>query len=142
MTVTERTTIVGTVLGLITFLAYWGVIIVRALTDDVPFVDVEWQGPMLAAILVGGALYGISYGLIAWRARGSRMSDARDREFQRYGEATGAGIAGLGSLAALIMLTLDVDTFWVAHTLFTMGYLGSLINAGATISAYQDGIPE
>ena len=141
MTVTERTTIVGSVLGLITFIAYWTVIIVRALTDDVPFVDVEWQGPMLAAILVGGALYAISYGLISWQARGTRRSDERDYEIQRYAESAGAGLAGLGSLAALIMLTLDVDTFWVATTLFTLGYLGSLVNSGVTIAAYQQGMP-
>jgi len=141
MTVTERTTIVGSVLGLITFIAYWTVIIVRALTDDLPFVDVEWQGPMLAAILVGGALYAISYGLISWQARGTRRSDERDYEIQRYAESAGAGLAGLGSLAALIMLTLDVDTFWVATTLFTLGYLGSLVNSGVTIAAYQQGMP-
>jgi len=141
MTVTERTTIVGTLLGLITFVAYWAVIIVRALTDDAPFADVDWQGPMLAAILVGGALYGISYGLITWQARGTRRTDARDNEIRRYAEATGGGIAALGSLIALIMLTLDVDTFWVATTLFTLGYLGSLINSATTISAYQEGLP-
>ena len=142
MTVTERTTIVGTILGFVTFVTYWAVILVRAATDDLPFPSVDWQTTMLVAILVGGGLYAVTYGIFAWRARGSQMSDARDREFQRYGEATGAGIAGLGSLAALIMLTLDVDTFWVAHTLFAMGYLGSLINSGATICAYREGIPQ
>ena len=142
MTVNERSTIVGTVLGLIAFLAYWAVIIVRALTDDVPFADVEWQGPMLAAILVGGALYGISFGLISWQSRGTRRTDARDEEIHRYAEAAGGGLAALGSLIALILLTLDVDTFWVANTLFTLGYLGSLVNSAVTISAYQEGLPE
>ena len=141
MTVTERTTIVGTVLGLVVFIAYWVVIVTRAVTDDVPFVDVEWQGPMLAAILVGGGLYAISYGIIWWQARGTRRSDERDFEIQRYAEAAGAGLAGIASLAALIMLTLDVDTFWVATTLFTLGYLGSLVNSGVTIAAYREGMP-
>jgi len=141
MTVTERTTIVGTILGLVTFLAFWTVIIVRAVTDDVPLQDVEWQGPMLTAILVGGALYALSYGIFAWQARGTRRSDERDYEIQRYAESAGAGVAGLGSLAALIMLTLDVDTFWVATTLFTVGYLASLVNSGVTIAAYRQGMP-
>ena len=86
MTTTERTTILGTALGLITVIGYWAVVIFRAATDDLPLADVAWEGPMLAALVVGGGLYAITYGAIAWRARGTLSTDARDHEIQRYAD--------------------------------------------------------
>lgn len=141
MTLTERTTIVGTVLGLVTFLAYWTVVITRALTDDLPLQEVAWQGPMLWSLIIGGGLYAVAY-LVFWlRARGEPTMDVRDAEIQRYAESVGGGLTGLGVLAALIMLALNVDTFWVANVLFTVAFLGSLVSSATTIASYREGLP-
>ena len=69
MTLTERTTIIGTVLGVVTFVTYWAVVVTRALTDDLPLEQVAWHGPMLLALIVGGGLYAVVYGVLAWRAQ-------------------------------------------------------------------------
>lgn len=141
MTLTERTTVIGTVLMLVVFVGYWTIVIARAVTDGLPLTDVAWQGPLLLSLVVGGGIYAITYGVLAWRERGVRSSDERDVQILRYSEATGAGLTGLAVLASLIMLALEVDTFWVAQTLFVGSFLGSLVSSATTIAAYREGLP-
>ena len=140
MTVNERGTMIGLGVGLVAFIGYWVVVIYRSINDSVPFTQVAWQGPMLLAIAVGGGVYAIAYGVLYWRTRGQRRHDERDDEIHRYAETAGAGLAGMGGLIAIILLALDVDTFWPAHALFVLGYLGSLINASVTIAGYREGV--
>lgn len=141
MNLTERTTIIGTFVGLVVFVAYWAVVITRALTDDLPLVDVAWQGPLLWSLIIGGGLYAVIY-LVLWlRARGEPATDVRDAEIRRFAESAGGGITGMGVLVALIMLALNVDTFWVANVLFTLAFLGSIISSAVTIGAYREGLP-
>jgi hypothetical protein len=140
MAFSERITAIGLVVGLVGFVNYWGVVIWRAATDGLPFTDVAWQGPMLAVLLIGGGLYGVIYGVSWARHRREKIIDERDNEIQRYAETAGGGLTGLGVLAALIMLALGVDTFWVANILFSVAFLGSLASAGVTLAAYRDGV--
>lgn len=140
MSFNERNTAIGLALGLIAFVAYWVVLVWRAATDDLPFTDVAWHGPMLVVLIAGGLLYGAAM-LVDWlRHRRERLTDERDHEIQRRAESAGAGSTGIGVLAALILLALQVDTFWVAHVLFTLAYLGSLASAGVTLAAYREGV--
>jgi hypothetical protein len=141
MTFTERYTSAGLVIGLVTFVAYWAVVIFRAATDDLPLVDVAWQGPMLLALAVGGGLYAIIFLALWLRVRREPHTDVRDQEIERYAQTAGGGITGLAVLAALIMLALDAPTFWTATVLFTGSFLGSLASGGVTLAAYREGMP-
>ncbi|WP_296665667.1 hypothetical protein [Demequina sp.] len=136
----ERNQAIGLVLGLAAFVAYWAIVIVRAATDGLPFAEVAWQGPMLWSVGLGGGLYAVVYGTMRWRARGSRVTDERDAEIERHAEAVGAGLTGLAVLATLIMLALDVDTFWAAHVLFVGAFLGSMAGSAASLAAYREGV--
>ena len=140
MTVNERGTMIGLGVGLVAFIGYWVVVIYRSVNDAVPFTEVAWQGPMLLAIALGGGLYAATLGVLYWLTRGERRHDERDDEIQRHAETAGAGLASMGALIALILLALDVDSFWPAHALFVLGYLGSLINASVTIAGYREGV--
>lgn len=140
MAFTERITAIGLVISLIAFVTYWTVVIWRAVTDDLPFTEVAWQDPMLWTLLIGGGLYAIVYGVMWARHRRERITDERDDEIQRYAETAGGSLTGLGVLAALIMLALEVDTFWVANVLFTVAFLGSLASAGVTLAGYREGV--
>ena len=141
MTFTERYTAAGLVIGIVTFVAYWGVVIFRAVTDGLALVDVAWQGPMLWSLIIGGALYAIVFGALRIRVRREAHTDARDQEIERYAQTAGAGITGLAVLATLIMLCLDAPTFWVANVLFVGSFLGSLASGGTTLAAYKEGMP-
>jgi hypothetical protein len=133
-------TAMGLVIGIVAFLTYWTVIIWRAATDELPFTEVAWEGPMLVVLIVGGAIYAAVWGIGWARHRREKLTDERDDEIQRYAETAGGGLTGLGVLAALIMLALGADTFWVANVLFTVSFLGSLASAGVTLAAYRDGV--
>ena len=141
MTFTERYTAAGLVIGVFAFMGYWTVVIFRAVTDELPLVDVAWQGPMLLVLLVGGGLYALIF-LVLWlRVRKEKHTDLRDQEIERYAQTAGGGITGLAVLAALIMLALDAPTFWTANVLFVGSFLGSLASGGVTLAAYREGMP-
>ncbi|MGC4175455.1 hypothetical protein [Demequina sp.] len=141
MTFTERYTAAGTAIGVITFIAYWAVVIFRAVTDDLPLVDVAWQGPMLWSLIIGGGLYALVFFALWLRVRREAHTDMRDQEIERYAQTAGAGITGLAVLATLIMLALDAPTFWAANVLFVGSFLGSLASGGVTLAAYREGMP-
>jgi hypothetical protein len=141
MTFTEKYTSAGLAIGVVTFVAYWAVVVFRALTDDLPLVDVAWQGPMLLALAIGGGLYAIIFLSLWLRVRREPHTDTRDQEIERYAQTAGAGISGLAVLATLILLALDASTFWAANVLFVGGFLGSLASGGMTLTAYREGMP-
>ncbi len=139
MTFTERYTWAGLVIAIVTFVTYWVVILVRAGTSGRLLVDVDWQGPLLWALIVGGGLYALTM-LVLWLGvRGHAHTDARDHEIERYATASGGGITGLAVLATLVMLALGAPTFWTAMVLFTGSFLGSLASSGVTLVAYRRG---
>ncbi len=140
MTFTERYTWAGLAISIVTFAAYWTVVIVRAVTDGRPLVEVDWQGPMLWSLLLGGGLYAVVMLALWLRVRGEAHTDARDHEIERYAATTGGGITGLAGLATLVLLALDAPAFWTATALFVGSFLGSLASIGVTLVAYRRGL--
>ncbi len=130
----------GLIASLASFAVYWAIIIVRAVTDDVSFTKVAWQGPLLLIIGVGAGLYALIYGAARWRVRGRIVTDERDEEISRYANSAGSGLTALGALVGMIMMALDADTFWVVHVIFVSSFLGSLASSGITIAAYTEGL--
>lgn len=139
MSFEERHTWVGTAIGLAAIAAY--ILVIAGRAQDSPLTDVEWGWPMLVTVLAAGGLYALVYLGMRLRHRGEATTDARDIEIDRYGELAGKGLASAAITAAVVMLALDVDTFWVAHTLFGGAYLSSLVGTVAKIAAYREGIP-
>ncbi|MFV0429391.1 MAG: hypothetical protein ACK5KO_08200 [Arachnia sp.] len=140
MTFTERYTWAGLAISIVTFVTYWSVVMVRAVSDGRPLVDVAWQGPMLWSLLIGGGLYALVMLGLWLRVRGQAHTDTRDREIERYAESTGGGITGLAVLAALIMLAHSAPAFWTATVLFVGSFLGSLASIGVSLAAYRRGL--
>nr|MDT0657481.1 hypothetical protein [Micromonospora sp. DSM 115978] len=132
----------GLVTALIAVAAYLVVVAVRAATDEQPLTAVAWHGPMLVAIVGGGLIYGISYGVARWRLRGRLIVDERDAEITRRAELAGSGLTGLAVLAALIMLAVEVHPFWVAHVLLLGSFLGTVIGIGTALAAYRYGVQQ
>lgn len=130
----------GLAVNLIGFVAYWAVIVVRALGDDLPLTEVAWQHPLLWLLGLGAAVYGGIYGAAWWSTRGTIRTDERDAEIARYADAAGSGMTALGAVAAMVMLALDVHVFWAVHTLFVMSFLGAVASSGLSLAAYKEGL--
>lgn len=139
MSFEERHVWIGTGIGLSAITVYLIIIITRA--QSVPIDQVEWAMPMLATVLIAGGLYGANYVTAKVRHRGTATADARDVEIDRHGELAGKGLLSLSVTAAIVMIALDVNGFWVAHTLFGGAYLSSLIGSLAKAAAYREGLP-
>lgn len=140
MTFTERHTWAGLAIGLITFFTYWIIVVARAATDGLPLVDVDWQGPMLVSLALGGGLYALVM-LVLWlRGRGEALTDVRDHEIERHSASVGGGVTGIAVLSTLIMMTLDAPAFWTATVLFAGSFLASLASAAVTLAANRRGL--
>lgn len=136
----ERITIIGLILSLASALTYAAILTIRAVTDGLALTEAAWQGPLMLTIGMGGGLYGLVYLIGIIRSRGQRLTDERDTQIRARSEVAASGLTGIGVLAALIMLALNADAFWVAHTLFLLTWLGSIAGASAALAAYRTGL--
>lgn len=140
MEFSQRHTLVGTAISLVAVLTYIAIVITRALTDSAPLAEVAWQAPMLWCVGIGATLYVVAYAALRIQHRGQRVADERTTHIEKQAEFAASGLTGLGVLAALVMLALNADTFWVAHALLLVPWLGSLLGAGTALTAYREGI--
>lgn len=138
MSFEERHTWAGLTLGIAAIAVYAVIIALRA--QEGPLSHVAWEWPMLWTVLIAGGTYGAVYGVLAARHRGPR-SDPRDIEIDRFAELSGKGFLSFAVTVAIVLLALDVDTFWVAHTLFGGSYLAATITTAAKIVAHRKGLP-
>jgi len=136
----ERTQYAGLALSIVSFLAYGGIVLQRAATDGLPLTQVAWRGPMLLVVVIAGVLYGGGYLTARLRHRGIAEDD-RDRQIRRYGEATTGGLTGLSVFVSIILLAVNVDPFWVVHTLFLGSGFATFVGTAAKVGAYREGIP-
>lgn len=122
------------------FAGYWALVITRAATDDVPFTEVAWQGPLLWVIILGGTAFAVMLGVTRYRLRGQVVEDERDTQIALRASSLGGGLTSLVVLAAIVMLALDASVFWVAHVLFVGSWLGSIAESTTAIAGYREGI--
>lgn len=140
MEFSQRHTLVGTLISIVAVSTYVAVVITRAATDGAPLTDVAWQAPMLWCIGGGAAIYVVVYAVMRLQHRGERVADERTTSIETQAEFAASGVTGIGVLAALIMLALDVDTFWAAHVLLLLPWLGSLFGSATALAAYRTGV--
>ncbi|WP_062070382.1 hypothetical protein [Demequina sediminicola] len=136
----ERHTAIGLVIAVAAVAVYLVVVTIRAITDGLALTDVAWQGPMLACIGIGAGLYAAVYASLWWRRRSETLTDERDEQIRAAGEESGSAFTGLAIVATLVMLALDVDTFWIAHVLLLASFAGALTQSATVLAAYRGSI--
>ncbi|MFW2512755.1 hypothetical protein ACNI3K_03155 [Demequina sp. SO4-13] len=148
MTMEERAVWVYLVVFVATSVAYFVVVVPRALSQ--PIDEVSWVVPMLWAIgiSIGGtivgsilAAVGSAIGLAA-RGRNPELelgSDERDKQIERLGNRATATVVSTGMLAVLVLAMIDANTFWIGNAAFLSGFVGALVEAFVKIRAYRRG---
>jgi hypothetical protein len=115
------------------------VVALLVMVQTQPLTEVAW-GPALLVIILGcGGVYGVVYAIGRRRAG---PADERERAIERFGEFSGRGMVDISVLAAITMLALGVEGFWVAQVLFFGSWLGAVIGVSAKLAAYREGLPE
>src|SRR5918995_3934663 len=66
-------------------------------------------------------------------------ADERDKQIARHGDYRAGLVIGFGALVAIILTMLELDHFWIAHTLFGAIVLGSLYGGIVKVIAYRRG---
>lgn len=148
MTMEERAVWVYLVVFVATSVAYFAVVVPRALSQ--PIDEVSWVVPMLWAIgiSIGGtiigsilAAVGSAIGLAA-RGRNPELelgSDERDKQIERLGNRATGAVVSTGMLGVLVLAMIDADTFWIGNAAFLSGFVGALVEALVKIRAYRRG---
>ncbi|WP_061961219.1 hypothetical protein [Demequina flava] len=149
MTTAQRGVWVFLVTNISAAIAYAIVVVPRALSQ--PIEDVSWVTPMLWAIgfqivgtIVGSILAAIG-SAVSLAARGREpevemVTDARDKDIERYGSRMTQGVLGAGTFVALVLAMLDADTFWIGNTIFFFGVVSGIVEAVVKIRAYRRGL--
>jgi hypothetical protein len=139
MTFEERSTWVGAIVAIGTFVAYLSALFARAAGADiseVPFADLMLIYGIGIPIVV--TIAGVIVVTVIWH-RDGQTKDQRDKAIDRHGEYV-AGIL----LAALMLVPFglalaDFDTFWIAHAMYFAFLTSALIGAIVKIVVYRRG---
>ena len=67
-------------------------------------------------------------------------ADERDKLIERLGNYRAGLVVSLGALVGIILTMLELDHFWIAHTLFGAIVLGSLYGGIGKVIAYRRGL--
>lgn len=140
MSFTEKSSWIYAVISVVFPVVYVGMM--ASALQRTTVADIEYQVPMLAAIgaaVVAAILAHIS---LAIGARGDvGKTDERDRAIDQHGEyATGLALA-VGMLAALGLVLVEVEHFWIASAMYLAFAISGFIGTIVKIVAYRRGLP-
>ena len=130
--------------GMTILAAGYYVVTLLGTTPELPLEARDYRQAMLWSI--GGAIVvtivlSIVVNIVAGIITGdtNTTSDLRDRQINRFGDHVGHGLVTLGAVGALVLLMLDMPSFWAAQSIYfglvASGFLGSL----ARIASYRFG---
>ena len=140
MSFTEKSSWIYAVISIVFPVVY--VAMMASELQRTPVPDIRYQVPLLGAI--GAAIVAaiLAHIALAIGARGDiGKTDERDRAIDHHGEyATGLALA-VGMLAALSLVLLEVDHFWIASAMYLVFAISGFIGAIVKIAAYRRGLP-
>ena len=107
---------------------------------SVPVTDIEYQGPMLAAIgaTIGLALLGMIAIAISSPADADK-SDQRDKDINRLGEYVGGTVLGFGMIVPFGLAMIEAPYFWIANGMYAVFVIAGICAATAKLVLYRRG---
>jgi hypothetical protein len=73
--------------------------------------------------------------------RASRVTDVRDREIGRIGDAVGHAFVLAGASGALLMALVDWPSFWIANAIYLGFVLSAIVGSIAKVIMYRKDVP-
>jgi hypothetical protein len=138
MSFEEKSTWLTAVLFVAVPLVYLAIVLPQLATT--PVADIAYQVPMLVAVGVSillaiGAV--ILVGLTSPKDAGK--ADQRDKDVARFGEYVGGNTLGALMIVPFLLALAEVDSFWIAHSIYLGLLIAAFIGAVAKIVAYRRG---
>lgn len=139
MTFEQKGTWVFLVVGLGTFAAYVTIILGRA--DGGPLTEVPYVSTMLwtIGIAIGLSILGHIAVAISNPSEADK-ADVRDKQIYRFGEYVGGVFLAAGMLVPFGLTLADADRFWIAHAMYAVFFVSSIVGTVVKLFAYRRGI--
>ncbi len=128
------------ILGVVAVVAYGIYVSVILGLADGPLHEVAFAWPMVWTI-IGAIVAGIVLTIIStivW-PKDAGKKDTRDKEIARFGDFVGSGFVSAGAIAAMIMVMLQWDYFWIANVIYLGFVLSAVLATTAKVVAYRGG---
>ena len=129
------------VVSAVAYAVYVAVILNRA--DGHPLAATPYAATLLWTIgsaIVASIVIEIALGVV--NPRGSRLTDARDREIGRVGDYTGLSFVVIGATAAMLMAMAGWDRFWIANVIYLCFVLSAVLGGVTKVIVYRRSLPE
>jgi hypothetical protein len=145
----EKMTWVTVVIGALVPIAYLAEVVPQL--AETPAADVDYQGPLVAAVIasivltIAAAIAIAIVSAIGAEITGSGSADDIDRKderdvsISRRGDVVGYYVAATGAVVALIITMLEFDYFWIANTLYLSLAVAGLVSGIVKLRAYRRG---
>ncbi len=119
-------------------IAYFATIVGQVMS--VPVAEIDYQGPLLAAIVaaIGLAIVGMIVIAIASPAEADK-SDQRDKDINRLGEYVGGIVLGFGMIVPFGLAMAEAPYFWIANVMYVVFVIAGICGATAKLVLYRRG---
>jgi drug/metabolite transporter (DMT)-like permease len=107
---------------------------------SVPVDEIDYQGPLLAAIgaAIGLAILGMIAIAISSPAEADK-SDQRDKDINRLGEYVGGLVLGFGMIVPFGLAMTEAPYFWIANVMYVVFVIAGLCGTVAKLVLYRRG---
>jgi membrane glycosyltransferase len=142
MTAQQRSAWIFGLIAVVGYATY--LVLVFAAAAGGPLADAAYEAPLVGTVvgaIVANIVVSIVVSIVAgtFGSRASSRVDVRDVEISQLGERVGNAPLVLGSLVALVLALVDVDSFWVANALYLGFVLSAVLGTAARLTAYSGG---
>jgi hypothetical protein len=119
-------------------IVYFATIVSQA--ASVPVADIDYQGPLLAAIgaAIGLAIVGMIAIAISSPAEADK-SDQRDKDINRLGEYVGGIVLGFGMIVPFGLAIVEAPYFWIANGMYAVFVIAGLSGTVTKLVLYRRG---
>ena len=106
-----------------------------------PVTEIDYQGPLLAAIAASIVLAIVgNIGIAIASPREAGRSDQRDKEINRLGEYVGGTVLATGMLVPFVLALAEYPHFWIANAMYLAFVVGAICGAAVKLVAYRRGL--
>lgn len=108
--------------------------------SSTPVTDIDYQGPLLAAIaatIILAIVGMIAIGIASPRDAGK--ADQRDKEINRRGEYVGGTVLAAGMVVPFALALAEVPYFWIANAMYLTFIVGAICGTAVKLVLYRRG---
>lgn len=107
---------------------------------SVPVAEIDYQGPMLAAIgaTIGLVIVGMIAIAISSPAEADK-SDQRDKDINRLGEYVGGTVLAFGMFVPFVLAMVEAPYFWIANVMYLVFVIAGICGAAVKLVLYRRG---